>query len=74
MTRRLKMTKRKFLEEAIHVRAKQLGGGHSDDVWSETLGAWKRRERLGTTIRKAREEFRRNFARRHLEKHAGVRR
>ncbi len=74
VTRRLKITKRKFLEEAIHVRAEQLVGGHSDDVWSETLGAWKRRERPGTTIRKAREEFRRNFARHHLGKHAGVRR
>ena len=74
VTRRLKITKRKFLEEAIHLRAQQLEGGKSDDVWSETLGAWKRRERPETTIRKAREEFRRNFARHHPGKHAGVRR
>jgi hypothetical protein len=73
VTRRLKMTKRRFLEEAIHLRARQLGVEGSD-VWSETLGAWKRRERAETTIRKAREEFRRNFERRHRRRHAGVRR
>ena len=30
VTRRLKMTKRRFLEEAIHLRAQQLGGGGTD--------------------------------------------
>ena len=71
VTRRLKMTKRKFLEEAIHLRARQLGVVDSD-VWSETLGAWKRRERPETTIRRVREEFRRNFARRHRGRDASV--
>jgi len=72
VTRRLKMTKRKFLEEAIHVRARQLSEGEGGDVWSETLGAWKRRERPETTIRKAREAFDRAFERHH--RHARVRR
>jgi hypothetical protein len=73
VTRRLKMTKRRFLEEAIHLRAQQqdaLGA----DVWSETLGAWKRKEQPETTIRRARGAFRRSFARRHREKHARIRR
>jgi hypothetical protein len=74
VTRRLKMTKRRFLEEAIHIRARQLGGEDSADVWSETLGAWKRGERAETTIRKARGEFQRNFERHHGERHARVRR
>ncbi len=73
VTRRLKMTKRRFLEEAIHLRAEQLGGG-DNDISSETLGAWKRSERPEKTIRNAREEFRRNFARHHRGKRAGVRR
>jgi hypothetical protein len=73
VTRRLKMTKRKFLEEAIHLRAQQLGEAGAD-VWSETLGAWRRRERPETTIRKARREFRRAFLRHHPEKRARIRR
>jgi hypothetical protein len=73
VTRRLKMTKRKFLEEAIHLRARQLDGGGAD-VWSETLGAWKRKERPETTIRRARREFRQSFARHRREEHARIRR
>jgi hypothetical protein len=73
VTRRLKMTKRKFLEDAIHLRAKQLGG-EGADVWSETLGAWKRDERAQTTIRRARSEFRRTFLRHHGGKRARIRR
>ncbi len=73
VTRRLKMTKRRFLEEAIHLRAQQLGGGDTD-IWSETLGAWKRAERPETTILSARREFRRGFARHQRRKRARVHR
>ncbi len=73
VTRRLKMTKRKFLEEAIHLRAKQLREGVGGDIWSETLGAWRRRERPETTISKSREEFQRAFERHRREKYARVR-
>ncbi len=74
VTRRLKMTKRKFLEEAIHIRAKQLTEREGSDVWSETLGAWKRPERPETTIRKARLAFRRSFERHARRRHARLRR
>lgn len=74
VTRKLKMTKRKFLEQAIHLCARRLSQEETEDVWSETLGAWERKERAETTIRKAREEFRRSFERRHRGRDAGVRR
>ena len=74
VTRKLKMTKRKFLEEAIHLRARQLDGAEAGDVWSETLGAWNRPERPETTIRRARTAFRRTLGRHQREKRAGVRR
>jgi len=73
VTRRLKMTKLRFLEEAIHLRAQQPDAAGAD-VWSETLGAWKRNERPEATIRGARREFRRAFTRHHREKRARVRR
>jgi hypothetical protein len=73
VTRRLKITKRKFLEEAIHLRAQQEDAKGSD-VWSETLGAWKRKEKPETTIRKTRAAFQRSFMRHQREKRAHVRR
>ncbi len=73
-TRRLRMTKREFLEQAIHLRAQQLNEGEAGDIWSETLGAWRRKGRVEMTIRSARNAFRRSFERHHGEPHARVRR
>ena len=74
VTRKLRMSKRRFLEEAIHLRARGLSAEHGDDVWSETLGAWSRTEKPETTIRRARLAFRRTFERRPPVTHARVRR
>jgi hypothetical protein len=62
VTRTLKITKRRFLEEAIHRQAMELAGKEGRDVWAETLGAWSRRERPETTIRRARAAFQERFA------------
>ena len=53
-TKKLGMSKRQFLEEAIQLRVERLGRDLEADVWSETLGAWQRRESGATTIRRAR--------------------
>ena len=65
VTRKLGMSKRQFLEEAIQLRARGLGGDAGDDVWADTLGAWRRAETPHATIRRARQAFRRAFDRRH---------
>jgi hypothetical protein len=65
VTRKLGMSKRQFLEEAIQLRVEQLSHDERSDVWSETLGAWPRREPGATTIRQARRAFRHAFERRH---------
>ncbi len=57
VTRRVRMTKRQFLEEAIRARARELSASPGQDVWAETRGAWKRRERPATTVRAARAAF-----------------
>ena len=62
-TQRLGISKRQFLEEAIQLRAEQESRGDQDDVWSETLGAWRRTERADATIRRVRRRFRQNFVR-----------
>lgn len=74
VTRKLKMTKRRFLEEAISRQAMDLAGSGESDVWSETLGAWNRKETPTATIRGARESFERSFVRTRPVRHARVRR
>jgi hypothetical protein len=39
LTRRLRIAKRRFIEEAIRLRTQQSGADDSD-VWAETLGVW----------------------------------
>lgn len=65
VARRLGITKRRFLEEAIRLRAGQSGAARNADVWAETLGAWRRRESAPAIIRRARRVFRRSVERRH---------
>ena len=61
LTRRLRISKRQFLEEAIRLRAQQVEAG--PDVWEETRGAWSRREKPAATVRRAREAMRRSLNR-----------
>ena len=63
VTRRLRMSKRQFLEEAIRLRVEVLSRDEHGDVWGETLGAWQRPESGATTIRRARQAFRQSFQR-----------
>lgn len=65
VTRQRGISKRQFLEEAIREHAAELTAPGDSDVWAETLGAWRRREQPETTIRRARQAFRRTFSRRH---------
>ena len=74
VTRRLGISKRRFLEEAIQQRVRRLVSEQEADVWADTLGAWQREESAGTTIRRARRTFQRGFERHHRARHARVRR
>lgn len=65
VTKRCGMTKKRFLEEAIHAHARQLSADEDSDVWSETFGAWKRKQSAGQTVKKARNAFRKTFQRHH---------
>jgi hypothetical protein len=65
VTRRLGVTKRRFLQEAIRLRARQPDATAGADVWAETLGAWRRPERAPATIRRIRKQFQRSFQRHH---------
>jgi len=73
VTRRLGISKRRFLEEAIQHRVRGLVSAQESDVWADTLGAWRRKEPAGVTVRRARRAFQRAFERHHRDRHAGVR-
>ena len=73
VTRRLGISKRRFLEDAIQQRVRGLVSEQHADIWADTLGAWQRKEPAGTTIRRARRVFQRAFERHHRARHARVR-
>ena len=72
--RRLGLSKKQFLEEAIRLRTGQAGVAAGADLWAETAGAWKRGEPVAATVRKARKEFRSAFLRHDRGKHARLHR
>lgn len=71
VTRRARITKKQFLEEAIRARARELSSSPGEDVWDDTRGAWKRRERPATTVQAARKVFRRSMQRHQVSRHRG---
>lgn len=63
VTRRAGITKKRFLEEAIRLRARQLDESSGRDVWDDTLGAWSRDEPAEATVVTARRAFERSMSR-----------
>jgi hypothetical protein len=63
--RRLGISKRRFLEEAIRQRLQDVARHEATDVWSETRGAWRRRGSPAGTVQQARRAFQRSSERHH---------
>ena len=55
--RRLGLSKKRLVEEAIRLRVGHANENEATDVWAETCGAWRRRESPTRTIREARRVF-----------------
>ena len=55
--RRLGLSKKRLVEEAIRLRLHEAKHDDATDVWAETCGAWLRRESANRTVRKARRAF-----------------
>ena len=73
-TRQLRISKKRFIEEAIRLRAQAASGGAGKDVWAATAGAWSRAETPASTAEEARTEFRNAFKRYHRGKYARLHR
>jgi len=72
--RKLRITKKRFLEEAIHAHAARTRTAVDVDCWSETLGAWKRPEGPARTVRAVRLAFQRAMERHHVGEDARLHR
>lgn len=57
ISKRLKISKKKVIEEAVLAYAKQTAREGDLDVFARTSGAWKRQESPATTVKKARKAF-----------------
>ena len=57
LARRLRMTKKAIIENAILLYAERVESENDIDVLEQTLGAWRRDESPPETIEKARDAF-----------------
>ena len=57
VTRTLKMSKKRFLEEAIYHHAQTLTQSSRGDDWTVGFGAWKRNEAAALTVKRVRAAF-----------------
>lgn len=65
--RRLKLTKKRFLEQAIKTQIALLSTAADTDIWAETSGIWKSPEKTEVILEKVRRPFRRTFSRHHAK-------
>ncbi len=63
ISQRLKVSKKKVIEDAVRNYVSQIDENQNSDVLKETFGAWSREESLGETVRKSREAFKRSMER-----------
>lgn len=57
-SRRLGITRKQFLAEAIRLRATDTSRQQAREILARAAGSWKRDEPPGDTVREAREPFR----------------
>jgi hypothetical protein len=57
VTRKLKMSKKRFLEEAIHHHTQTLTQRGRGDDWTVGFSAWKRNEAAARTVTRVRAAF-----------------
>jgi predicted transcriptional regulator len=55
--RRLGVSKKRLVEEAIRLRIRDTQRSGATDVWAETCGAWRRRTPASRTVRQVRRAF-----------------
>jgi hypothetical protein len=62
-SRKLGITKKQFLQEAIRMRAAEISRERAHEIIESSFGAWQRDEPPEETIRQIKESFRKNWRR-----------
>jgi predicted transcriptional regulator len=63
LAQRLHTTKKAVIEAAILSYAEKSETEKDGDIWEETLGAWKRRESPGESVKQVRQIFQKSMKR-----------
>jgi len=63
LSKRLGMSKKKVIEEAVLAYARQAGKAREMDVFEQTCGAWNRDEAPEDTVEQVRKAFRESMER-----------
>jgi len=63
LAQKLHTTRKAVIESAILAYEENSETDKKTDFWEETLGAWKRRESPGETVKQARQTFRESMKR-----------
>ena len=64
IARRLGLSKKKILENAVNLYANQVEAEQQRDFFAETMGAWQRKASPAETVESARKAFRKSMGRR----------
>ena len=65
LSKKLKKSKKRIIEEALDLYARDLSGEKGIDIIAETSGCWNRDETPGETVARTRKAFSNNFKRNH---------
>ncbi len=65
LSHRLRTTRKKVIEQAVGLLARQVEAEEGMDTLARTFGAWKREESPAETVAQARRKFRESMMRRH---------
>jgi predicted transcriptional regulator len=64
LARRLKTSRKRVIEQAVLLLAREVDSQPDDDVFARTFGAWRRKQSAATTVTRARRAFSRSMGRR----------
>jgi len=64
LARRLRVSKKKIVEDAVRTYAAKVGEEERQDVFEQTSGAWRRKKSAEQLVADARKTFRKSMGRR----------
>jgi len=63
LAHKLHVSKKNIIEQAVQMYAQHVKGAEGENVFSQTSGAWKRKEKAAQTVTQARNVFNKSMTR-----------